>query len=565
MPDRSGKVLDHYFLLRLLGQGRFGEVYLAEDKNDNNARVAVKVLRTNLDQNNVREFVNEARAFRLKHPNIMSIKDFGVEKDLSFLVMDYTPNGNLRQRHVVGIPLPPEIIVSYVKQIAAALQCVHDNNLVHRDVKPENMLVGKNNEILLSDFGIATPSYSWNPANPQEPFGTLVYMAPEQIGAKAVRASDQYSLGAITYEWLTGTPPFLGTMQEVVVKHLKVSPPSLRAKVPGISPELEQVVLRALRKDPAQRFTSVSAFALALEKTCQPQKGTTVYILKGHSDGIRAVAWSPNGKYIASASSDETARIWDVRTSGALQTYKNHSGELWSIAWSPHSTQVATGGDDGTVRVWEAASGASVSTYTGHEGRVRAVAWSPHVRYIASGSEDKTAQVWDVMGTQICVFTAHTDSVCAVSWSPDSKYVASGGNDRKIYVWEVKTGRHLYSCNGHSHSITAIKWSPNGQYIASTGDDKTIRLWEAATGSLFYTFQGHTDAIEDIAWSFDGTRIASGSWDQTVRIWNVTSGKVIYTYNKHSNWVTSVAWSPDDRYIVSGSLDDTTHVWFAPL
>src|SRR6266700_3886121 len=271
MTDRQGQQLDNYRLIRLLGQGASGEVYLAEHIRLK-TQVAVKVLLTQLSSDELHAFLNEARVFRLKHPNIVQVLDFGVEARTPFLVMAYAPNGTLRQHHPKGTRVPLPTIVSYVKQVASALQYAHDERLVHRDVKPENMLIGVQNQVLLSDFGIATIAHGTASQSVEAMAGTIPYMAPEQIQAHPRPASDQYSLGVVVYEWLCGDRPFHGTLTEVVVKHATVPPPSLQEKVPTISPDVEQVVTTALAKDPKQRFGSVLAFATALEQASQVKR-----------------------------------------------------------------------------------------------------------------------------------------------------------------------------------------------------------------------------------------------------------------------------------------------------
>jgi len=269
MADRSGQQLDIYRLIRLLGRGTFGEVYLGENMR-RKTQVAVKVLHNQLTGEELHGFLNEARIFRLKHPNIISILDFGVERstNVPFLIMEYAPNGTLRQHHPKGTIVPLSKIVLYAKDIARALQYAHEENLVHRDIKPENLLVGLQGEILLSDFGIAVLSRSerFTPQNNQEIAGTPNYMAPEQFLGKPGRACDQYALGIIVYEWLSGVCPFHGTFIELAHQHLQSLPPPLRGKVPTISPDVERVVMLTLEKDPQKRFASVQAFATALEE-----------------------------------------------------------------------------------------------------------------------------------------------------------------------------------------------------------------------------------------------------------------------------------------------------------
>src|SRR5579859_6431767 len=265
MADLVGQQLGNYHLLKVLGRGGFAEVYLGEHVRLGN-QVAVKVLHTRLASEDIESFQQEARTIgRLAHPNIVRVYDFAVQDGVPFLAMEYAPNGTLRQRHAKGAPLPLGTILPYVKQVADALQYAHEQKLIHRDIKPENMLVGPLNDILLSDFGIALVAQSSRYQTTQEMVGTVGYMAPEQIQGQPRPASDQYALGIVVYEWLTGGRPFNGGITEVATQQLVLPPPPLRAKVPSISPAVEEVVMTALAKDANQRFGSVRAFAAALE------------------------------------------------------------------------------------------------------------------------------------------------------------------------------------------------------------------------------------------------------------------------------------------------------------
>ncbi|MBO0797015.1 MAG: protein kinase, partial [Ktedonobacteraceae bacterium] len=264
--DRAGQQYGHYSLLRLLGKGGFAEVYLGQHIYLN-TQAAIKVLHTQLTRDEQDNFLNEARIIaRLVHPNIVRVLDFGMQGEQPFLVMDYAPNGSLRDRHPRGTPLPLTTAVSYIKQAAAALHYAHHEKLVHRDVKPENMLVGRNGEILLSDFGISVVSQSSQSQHTQEVVGSIPYMAPEQLQGKPRPATDQYALAIIAYEWLTGERPFQGGFTEMYAQHVFTPPPPLHTKNPNIPPEVEQVVLIGLAKDPHQRFADIQAFARALEQ-----------------------------------------------------------------------------------------------------------------------------------------------------------------------------------------------------------------------------------------------------------------------------------------------------------
>jgi eukaryotic-like serine/threonine-protein kinase len=265
VANRVGQQFGNYQLIQFLGKGSFAEVYLGGHIHLGTL-AAVKVLQTPLKDRDA--FRTEARiAASLIHPNIVRVLEFGIEDELPFLVMDFAPYDSLRQRHPSGERVPLPAVISYVKQVAEALQYAHDERLVHRDVKPGNMLVGRRYEVLLSDFGIATLVHHSPVQHPYDASGTTLYMAPEQLRGRPSPASDQYSLGIVVYEWLCGTPPFTGTSSlGVAMQHISRPPPSMRAIAPAISPEVEQVVMRAIAKDGGQRFESVQDFALAFEQ-----------------------------------------------------------------------------------------------------------------------------------------------------------------------------------------------------------------------------------------------------------------------------------------------------------
>jgi serine/threonine protein kinase len=269
LADRLGQQFGNYRLVTLLGQGGYAEAYLGQHVRLP-LQEAVKVLHAHLTEQEAEHFQQEAETIAtLVHPGIIRVLDFDVQDEVPFLVMDYAPYGSLRQRHPKGSVLRLPWIVSYVKQVAAALHYAHEQKFIHRDVKPENMLVGRRQEVLLSDFGIATIAHSTDSLNTKEALGTLPYMAPEQIEGHPRAASDQYALGVVVYEWLCGSLPLEGSLIEMMVQHLTMPPPPLHEKVATIPREIEQVVLRALAKDPKERYASVQDFATALELASQ--------------------------------------------------------------------------------------------------------------------------------------------------------------------------------------------------------------------------------------------------------------------------------------------------------
>src|SRR6266699_181128 len=607
ITDWTGRQLGNYRLRSLLGHGGFAEVYLGEHIYLE-TQAAIKVLHTQLASTDIEQFRIEARTIaHLIHPHIVRVLEFGVEGRTPFLVMDYAPKGTLRERHPKGTRLPLPTVVSYLKQIAPALQYAHEQKLIQRDVKPENLLLGRADEILLNDFGSALVSQSSRYSSTRDMAGTIAYMAPEQIEAHPRPASDQYSLGIVVYEWLSGDRPFHGSFTEIAIKHSVVPPPPLREKVPELSPAVEQVVLTALAKDPKERFASVQAFANALEQACRlepyplakpssrPSNPPTVpgepqawlkhnlsrrTVIRGlialtAVGGGGALAWlgehnlsSPTGAQSPKATPTPTTKPTSTLSplGTTLYIYQRHKGEVKAVAWSPDGTRIASGSADQTVQIWDATTGDHVVTYSGHNAEVKAVAWSPRDgKHMASGSLDTTAQVWDAFtGSTLLTYRGHSQAVRSVAWSPAGTRIASASFDGTVQVWNATTGGNPLVYHGHHGPVRAVAWSPDGQHLASGGADTTVQVWDATTGQLIHTYSGHRQDVQSVAWSPDGTSLASASFDTTVRVWDTPTGRPVYTYTHHSNQVWAVAWSPHDgQHIASGSIDGTVQVWQA--
>jgi serine/threonine protein kinase len=269
MTDYAGQQLGNYRLTRLLGQGGFADVYLGEHLYLK-TQAAIKMIHTEMSPDDREAFRTEAQMIAtLKHPHIVRVLEFGVENTTPYLVMDYAANGTLRQHHPKGSILPATTILLYVRQVAAALQYAHAQRLIHQDVKPENMLVEDNGNILLSDFGIAVIAHNTASMKAQKSSGTPRYMSPEQYEGMPRPASDQYSLGVVVYEWLSGACPFQGNLFSLAYQHKLALPPAFKEDL-HISSSVEEVVRKALAKEPEQRFPNIEAFANALEQAIQP-------------------------------------------------------------------------------------------------------------------------------------------------------------------------------------------------------------------------------------------------------------------------------------------------------
>jgi WD40 repeat protein len=606
MLDRVGQQLGSYRLLRLIGHGGFAEVYLGQHVRLSTQQAALKILSTRLDAEDISAFEREAAIIAgLVHPHIIRILDYDILDGLPFLVMDYAPNGSLRQRYRRGEQVPLPIVIAYVQQITEGLQYAHDHKIIHRDIKPDNMLVGAHQEIVLSDFGIATIAHSTSSQSIHTAIGTIAYMAPEQIQEHPRPASDQYALAVMVYEWLTGERPFQGSFTEIAVKHATLLPPSLRNKRPDIPQEVEQVILRALAKEPKNRFPNVQNFFTSLvaashiSSSMKKPAHSTVYpgsnsfpptnvfsaqiataetILVTDGEGKKESRKEAKKKLLtrravilgglAALGVAGTGVAWfsfataTPKIGTLLYTYHGHSDSVLTAIWSSNSKRIASGSRDKTVQVWDAMNGKNAFIYTAHSDSVTTVAWSPDGKHIASSSDDKTVQVWDAAdGGNALTYHGHSDSVITVAWSPDSKHIVSGGQDNTVQVWDATNGSNVFIYRGHTSTVNTVAWSPDGKHIASASGDNTVQIWNTSDGKNTFSYREHNDAVNAIAWSPDSKRVVSASSDKTVQVWGATNGVIFLTYRGHTHAVNIVACSPDGKRIASGGQDKTVQVW----
>src|SRR6266487_2738638 len=227
-----------------------------------------------------------------------------------------------------------------------------------------------------------------------------------------------------------------------------------------------------------QNTTQPDQTVTGQQPTTTPQS-QPLFTYKGHAKNVTSVAWSPDGKRIASGSSDNTVQVWNASDGNHALTYTGHSAGVWSVAWSPDGKRIVSCGNDG-VQVWNASSGSHAFAYQGHSGWVDAVAWSPDGKWIASGSWDNTVQVWNASdGTHVFTYTGHSNVVDAVAWSPDGKRIASGSWDWTAQVWNASDGSQALTYTGHSQTVTSVTWSPDGKRIASSSEDATVQVWQA--------------------------------------------------------------------------------------
>jgi WD40 repeat protein len=287
-----------------------------------------------------------------------------------------------------------------------------------------------------------------------------------------------------------------------------------------------------------------------------------------HRGEVNAVAFSPDGKSVITASSDTTAQFWDAATGRPIGQPLTHRGSVNAVAFSPDGKSVITGSNDGTAPLWNAATGRPLGQTLAHQTLVASAAFSRDGKNVVTGSLDKTAQLWDAAtGRPLGPSLAHAGQVWSVALSPDGRTVLTAGQENSARFWDAATGRPLGQTLTHRGWIFAVAFSPDGKTVMTGSWDNTARLWDAATGQPQGPHLTHPSLVHAVAFSPDGKTVMTGCRDSTARLWDAATGQPLGQPFTHQGSVEAVAFSPDGKTVVTGSTDDTARLWdvAAPL
>lgn len=297
----------------------------------------------------------------------------------------------------------------------------------------------------------------------------------------------------------------------------------------------------------------------------QLQNGRVLMTITGHKLWVSSLAFSFDSQFLVSGCSDYSLCLWNVQSGQCLHVMLGHESAVSAVTFSLDNKMIASASDDHTARVWDVLTGECLQILQGHNSSIRAVAFSADGRYLMTGSNDCTVKIWDLQSGQIIrsilVILGHSAAVWTVTMSPNGDLIASSSPDLTIRIWQVNTGQCLHVLRGHSAEIWSMSFNPSGLTVATASLDRTVRIWDTQSGECLQVFQGHNDQVWSVAFHPNGKELASGSIDQTIRLWNLETGHCKRVWHGYSKHIYAVTFSPDGNLLASVGDDAIVRLW----
>ncbi len=586
---------DRYRAIKPIGQGGFGRTFLAVDEDKpSKPRCVIKQflpaetpLIPSASSHNTKKAAQlfEQEGMRLdelgKHAQIPELLAYSIQDSRQYVVQEFIDGQNLAQLVETEGTFKDTSIRDLLNSLLPVLHFIHSHNVIHRDIKPGNIIRRPDQQLVLVDFGAAKIATGTALLKTGTSIGSPEYIAPEQARGKAFFTSDLYSLGVTCLYLLTQVSPFdlfdPGDDTWIWRQYLANNPVSdelgkiLDKLIENATNRRYQTAAEALKDlNPKAAIdlktpTTVAKPIKPAPTPSPPQQQTynwkCIHTLRSHKNLIYSVAFSPNGEILASGSDDKTIKLWRVQDGEEIITLSGHNNSVYTVAFSPDGEILASSSHDRTIKLWRMKDGQEIRTLAGHSNSVYCTAFSPDGDIIASSSWDKNIKIWRVKdGQEIRTLAGHINLVYCIAFSPDGETLASSSWDRTIKIWRVKDGKLIKTIGGHTDSIRCIAFSPNGEFLVSGSHDNTIKIWWAKDWQEVLTIAGHSWYVDSIAFSPDGEILASSS-NQTIKMWRVKDGQEICNIAGHANSVYSVNYSPEGEFLASGSSDKTIKIW----